>query len=222
MSPRPTARARTEVVHEVETDVTPMFPLGSVLFPSRVLPLHVFEPRYRRMVEHCLAGDGTFGVVLIERGSEVGGGDVRFPVGTLAHIVQAERVADGRFAVIAVGARRFRVREWLADDPYPRARIDLLDDAVDRDPEGAIAEVRARLHEVLVLHARLGAPVDDVEVALADDPVRASFEAAAASPIGPLDAQALLEVDDAVARLEMLAAHLREEIQVLQFRLDDG
>lgn len=207
----------------MEADVTPMFPLGSVLLPGRVLPLHVFEPRYRSMVEHCLAGDGTFGVVLIERGSEVGGGDVRFSVGTLAHIVQAERMADGRFAVVAVGASRFRVREWLADDPYPRARIDLLDDVVSRASEGALEEVRSRLREVLSLHSRLGAPVDDVEVVFADDPVQASFEAAAASPIGPLDAQALLEVDDAVARLEMLAAHLRDEIEVLRFRLsDDG
>lgn len=186
----------------METDVTPMFPLGSVLLPGRVLPLHVFEPRYRSLVEHCLAGDGAFGVVLIERGSEVGGGDVRFSVGTLAHIVQAERVAD---------------------DPYPRARIDLLDDVVDRAPEGAVEAVRSGLREVLALHSRLGAPVDDVEVVLADDPVRASFEAVAASPIGPLDAQALLEVDDAVARLEMLAGHLRDEIEVLRFRLsDDG
>ena len=204
----------------METDVTPMFPLGSVLFPTRVLPLHVFEPRYRTLAEHCLAGDGTFGVVLIERGSEVGGGDVRFSVGTLAHIVQAERVADGRLAVIAVGARRFRVREWLADDPYPRARIELLEDTADGDSAGAIEEVRARLREVLVLHARLGAPIQDVDVVLDSDPVRASFEAAAASPIGPLDAQALLEVDDAVTRLDLLAGHLADEIRVLEFRLD--
>ena len=58
----------------------PMFPLGTVLFPYAVLPLHVFEPRYRALTEHCLAGDGCFGVVLIERGSEVGGGDTRFAV----------------------------------------------------------------------------------------------------------------------------------------------
>ena len=78
------------------------------------------------------------------------------------------------------------------------------------------------LRRVLVLHARLGAPIDDVEVVLDDDPVRASYEAAAASPIGPLDAQALLEVDDARVRLERLAAHLTDEIEVLEFRLSDG
>src|SRR5439155_458702 len=62
----------------------PMFPLGTVLFPFVVLPLHVFEPRYRALTRDCLAGSGEFGVVLIERGLEVGGGDERFPVGTVA------------------------------------------------------------------------------------------------------------------------------------------
>ena len=61
-----------------------MFPLGNVLFPHAQLPLHVFEPRYRALAETCLAGDGEFGVVLIERGSEVGGGDTRFSIGTVA------------------------------------------------------------------------------------------------------------------------------------------
>jgi len=206
----------------VDADVTPMFPLGSVLLPSRVLPLHVFEPRYRMLTEHCLAADGTFGVVLIERGSEVGGGDVRFSVGTLAHIVQAQRGPDGRYALVAVGASRFRVREWLPDDPYPRARIDLLEDRAEGDARGAIGEVGALLREAFALHARLGAPTGDVEVELDEDPVRASFEAVAVAPIGPLDAQALLEVDDAVVRLDLLAARLVDEIRVLEFRLSDG
>ena len=65
-----------------------MFPLGTVLLPFAHLPLHIFEPRYRALVKDCLAGDGEFGVVLIERGHEVGGGDVRFGVGTVARIVQ--------------------------------------------------------------------------------------------------------------------------------------
>lgn len=199
--------------------MTPMFPLGSVLFPTRVLPLHVFEPRYRALVDQCLAGDGTFGVVLIERGSEVGGGDVRFSVGTLAHIVQAERFPDGRRAVIAVGASRLRVQEWLPDDPYPRARVELLADHAEGDAGRVIDEVRTLLREVRVLSARLGAPIEDFEVDLDPDPVRASFEAAAASPIGPLDAQALLEIDDAVTRLETLAGHLADEVRVLEFRL---
>ena len=87
-----------------------MFPLGAVLFPSMVLPLHVFEPRYRASTRDCLAGDRRFGVVLIERGSEVGGGDVRFSVGTVAQIVEAAELPDGRFALGTVGVERIRVR----------------------------------------------------------------------------------------------------------------
>ncbi len=74
-----------------------MFPLGTVLLPGMPLSLHVFEPRYRQMVDDCRAGDGTFGVVLIERGSEVGGGDVRTDVGTLTRIVEARELPDGRW-----------------------------------------------------------------------------------------------------------------------------
>ena len=97
--------------------VLPMFPLGTVLLPGMVLPLHVFEPRYRQLVQDCEAGDGEFGVVLIERGSEVGGGDVRTDVGTVAKIVQSQSLPDGRYLLATVGARRLRVERWLDDDP---------------------------------------------------------------------------------------------------------
>src|SRR5207245_749816 len=97
-----------------------MFPLGTVLFPHTQLPIHVFEPRYRKMVEDCLGGEGDFGVVLIERGHEVGGGDTRFPVGTLAHIVQAARIPDGRWMLAAVGTRRRRGAPRTAVGPVAR------------------------------------------------------------------------------------------------------
>ena len=84
----------------------PMVPLGTVLVPTAGLPLHVFEPRYRALVNDCLAGDREFGVVLIERGSEVGGNDVRTSVGTVARIVEAAELPAGRWAIGAVGVRR--------------------------------------------------------------------------------------------------------------------
>ena len=105
-----------------------MFPLGTVLLPSAVLPLHVFEPRYRQLVRDCLDRDGEFGVVLIERGNEVGGGDNRTSVGTVARLVEAVPFGDGRWALAAVGTRRIRVRRWLEDDPYPRAEVEAWDD----------------------------------------------------------------------------------------------
>ena len=197
----------------------PMFPLGRVLFPHEALPLHVFEPRYREMVDACLAGDGEFGVVLIERGSEVGGGDARFSVGTVARIVEAGRLPDGRYLLATIGTRRLRVRRWLSEDPYPRAEVALLDDvgapgAVDDD----LAELERELRRVSALAAELGQPAA-VGVTLSDDAVRASFEAAAAAPLGPLDAQRLLELDDTSARLADLRELLADQAELLRHRL---
>jgi len=199
-----------------------MFPLGTVLFPHGLLPLHVFEPRYRLLTERCLAGDRTFGVVLIERGHEVGGGDSRFDIGTLAQIVQAGRFEDGRYALVTVGKRRLRVRRWLTDDPYPRADIELLDDVAGSATREQIDEVARTLRRVLALHAELGTPVGSTDVALADDPVQASFEAAARAPLQPLDALELLALDDASERLARLSELLHESAAVLEFRLGNG
>ena len=105
--------------------VMPMFPLGTVLLPGVVLPLHVFEPRYQQLVRDCVdATEHEFGVVLIDRGSEVGGGDTRSDVGVVATMLQVAALDGGRFAVVTVGTRRFRVTSWLPDDPYPRADIE--------------------------------------------------------------------------------------------------
>jgi Lon protease-like protein len=204
---------------------SPMFPLGSVLFPYALMPLHVFEPRYRQLVDTCLAGDGTFGVVLIERGSEVGGGDVRFDVGTRTRIHRAEQLDDGRWVLITVGTERVRVHQWLPDDPFPRAEIEQVDDTVAAPDAAPIDEVTQRLQRVLALRTQLGeigaAPVD-LAVALDPDPVRASFEACAMANLGPLDGQRLLELDDAGERLARLATLLEEEAAVLEFRLSPG
>jgi uncharacterized protein len=201
----------------------PMFPLGGVLFPYAVLPLHVFEPRYRALTEACLAGDGEFGVVLIERGSEVGGGDTRFEVGTVAKIVEAGRLPDGRYVLATVGTRRLRVREWLPEEPYPRAEVELLDDPADVEDVSDSVEARAgverQLRRVLALQAELGASGPPVDVRLDADPARASFEAAAVAPLGPLDAQRLLELDSTAGRLDELAKLLEEEAGFLELRL---
>lgn len=203
----------------------PMFPLGTVLFPTAVLPLHVFEPRYRQMVAECTAGDPTFGVVLIARGSEVGGGDERTDVGTLARIAEARELPDGRWILAAVGTDRLRVVEWLEDDPYPRARVELWpDDDLDLDPERFpdLDATTARFRRALGLLAELGEPAPPATSTVADDPVLASYQMAALGPFGPADQQRLLSVPGAVARLALLDALLDDEVDVLERRLAAG
>jgi hypothetical protein len=196
----------------------PMFPLGSVLFPGAMLPLHIFEPRYRALTEACLTGDGQFGVVLIERGSEVGGGDTRFHVGTVARIVEAARLPDGRYVLAAVGTERFRVQRWLPEDPYPRAEIEMIAEPAIADAPTRRDDVQRLLQRVLGMRAELGEQVPVVDT-LDADLVLASFQAAALAPLTALDAQRLLEVDGAGERLDRLAGALEEEARFLELRL---
>jgi len=197
-----------------------MFPLGTVLFPSAVLPLHVFEPRYRALVRACLAGDRELGVVLIERGSEVGGGDVRSDVGTVAHIVQAEELPDGRWGLVTVGARRLRVDAWLPDDPYPLADVR---DWPDPDPgPGYVAQVDdvlGLLRRVLALSAEAGDRAAPATVELSDDPVLALHQVAAVAPLGVLDRQHVLAAPSPEARAELLLGLLADAEEVLRLRL---
>ena len=197
-----------------------MFPLGSVLLPGMVLPLHVFEPRYRQLVRDCTAADGEFGVVLIARGSEVGGGDVRTDAGTVARILQVDELPDGRFVVGAVGLRRIRVERWLDDDPYPRAEVvdwpEVRPDtgtALDADELGGLVRRAA------ALQAELGDPAVPVDLELSDDPVIAGYQAALAVPFGPADRQDVLCAPSVADRFALLHELLVDHISVLEARL---
>jgi len=201
----------------------PMFPLGTVLFPHAFLPLHVFEPRYRELTRTCLAGEREFGVVLIERGSEVGGGDTRFRVGCRARIVQAAELPDGRWVLATVGAGRVRVASWLPEKPYPRAEVDDIED-VSAGPELDERRNAAErlLRRALALKAELGEPAPPAVVELSGDPTVAAWQLAALAPIGPADAQRVLEADGPAARLVLLAALLDDEVGVLARRAGGG
>ncbi len=200
-----------------------MFPLGTVLVPTMVLPLHVFEPRYRALVRRCLDADREFGVVLIERGSEVGGNDVRTDVGTVAGIVEAQELPDGRWMLAAVGMRRIRVVEWLPDAPYPLADvIEWPDEPPSANAADALAETTARLRRVLALAAELGEPAPDATIELRDDPTIGSYQIAAVAPIGPLDQHRLLCIPGADERLAELQRLLTEEEAYLRSRLSLG
>lgn len=197
-----------------------MFPLGSVLLPSMVLPLHIFEPRYRSLIRDVLDGEGEFGVCLISRGHEVGGADVRTDVGTVARVHEARELPDGRWAVIGVGERRIRVERWLDDDPYPRAEVaDHPDPEPGPDELDRLPAVVALLRSALGKAAEAGDPAAPATVELSDDPVLASHQVAALAPIATIDRHALLAAATVGVRLARLEDLLADALELLDLRL---
>ncbi len=170
-----------------------MFPLGSVLFPHMPLLLRVFEERYLVMLARMLEEESTqFGVVLIERGQEVGGGEQRFAFGTLARIAQLGE-QEGVVALVAQGERRFEVVEWLDEAPYPTAVIrDLPDLTWDESLRPLRAQAESAVRRTLALASEFSDMPWASDVELAEEPVAAAWQLAAISPIGPLDQVRLL------------------------------
>ena len=178
---------------EADTTGLPMFPLGTVLFPHMPLQLRVFEPRYLEMLGQILdAEPPEFGVVLIERGQEVGGGEQRFRHGTVAQVAQVE-AADGVIGLIVQGERRIEVIEWDTEDPYPQADVRELpelewDDSLDALREEAERTVR----RALALASEFTDATWPPDVLLSDDKVAAAWQLAGIAPLGSLDQVALL------------------------------
>jgi Lon protease-like protein len=170
-----------------------MFPLGSVLFPHMPLPLRVFESRYLTMLADILKEEPSeFGVVLIERGQEVGGGDVRVATGTVARVADLD-TADEAVLMIAQGAARFEVREWLADDPYPKALVqDLPEPEWDPALQPRLAEAEALVRRVLKRLAEEDLSPWPADGGLDEDPSAAAWQLAAIAPLNALDQLELL------------------------------
>jgi hypothetical protein len=182
-----------------------MFPLSTVLFPEAGLPLHVFEERYRTLMGTCLESDGEFGVVLIARGSEVGGGDQRTDVGTIARIANVAELDDGRLLVVATGIRRIRVEEWLDDDPYPRAVVaDLPDPGVDC-PGDVLTAAEGSLRRLRSLLSELGdVPALPHSLRISGDPDGIGWQLCDMAPLVSIDLQRLLVADGLETRMRLL------------------
>jgi uncharacterized protein len=198
-----------------------MFPLGTVLFPHMVLPLHIFEPRYRELITDVLAGDREFGVALITRGHEVGGDDERADVGTVARVLQAEELDDGRWLVISVGVRRIRVERWLDDRAYPSAIVEDLPD--ERSDHGPLPPgLEPRLRRVLAMHAELGFDGVPATFEVEDDPTVACWQIAVVAPLNPFDAQRVLSAPGCGQRASLLEDVLEGLEEFLGFQLSSG
>lgn len=207
----------------------PMFPLGSVLLPGEAITLHVFEPRYRRLVIDCLEATAAdtpadFGIVLIERGSEVGGGDVRADAATRARIARIDPLEGGRFALIVVGLSRIRVKRWLPDDPYPQADVADWPDEPSGDVFDMMNEIQLRLDTVRDLAVAItdfqatATPLPQIDL---NDAEVASFQLSAAAPIGPADRYRLLVAPSARERMNILDRVLDDAEAAFRFRLTE-
>ena len=202
-----------------------MFPLGSVLLPGMGLPLHVFEPRYRVMMYDLQQSNSQeFGVVLIERGSEVGGGDTRGQVGCRAAIAQAEEQPDGSWVLIAVGTERIKLLAWLPEDPYPRASVVPWPDLrTEQQLDDALIEGAERVaRRVAALAVEMGAQGLLADSQLSADPSSRLYELATMAPLGALDRSRLLCTPDLPTRYELLIEMLEEQELLLLGRLTFG
>jgi Lon protease-like protein len=179
-----------------------MFPLGTPLLPGAALPLNVFELRYLMLMDDCrAAASPEFGVALIARGSEVGGGDERTDVGCVARIVRMLEHEDGRRSVLAVGDRRVRIERWLDDDPYPVALVEDWPDENDVVDEFVATDLAQRLAVFIDLVARA-----------TDRP---------GPVVEPERDESILAAPDVAERYERVAIALDDLIAVTRFRLSD-
>ena len=178
--------------------VMPMFPLGSVLFPSMPLTLRIFEERYLKLLGDLMSSDTPeFGVVLVSRGSEVGGGEQRMTIGTVASVTEIG-TTDEFLGLESFGSRRFRVNDWLPDDPYPIADIEFIPDLIWEDNlMPARVHLESQVRTLLGLASEFGELVFGADIDLSDDPMSAAWQLAGILPIGELDRFDLLSSQSA-------------------------
>lgn len=197
-------------------DLIPLFPLGTVLYPGLLLPLQVFEPRYRTLLADLMnePEPWSFGIVAIREGHEVGADNIKslYDVGCVGVIQQVEQLPDGRFAMVLAGERRFRVVELDESRPYLQASVEFtVASGPDDDPADLATTVR---DQFTAYCAGLGAP--PAAAAVPEDAVSLSYVVAATMVLPLADRQALLEAPDTASRLRMETGLLTRELALLR------
>jgi Lon protease-like protein len=203
------------------SDTLPLFPLGTVLYPGLLLPLHIFEERYRQLVRDLLEGPGPghFGVIAIRKGRETGVDGVTglHEIGCTAALRRVTTYEDGRFDLVTVGAQRFRLGRLDDSGPYLRGEVDVLSEDVGDEMAAGLAAQAVRGAFRGYLDALAGPGQTSISVPdLPDEPVALSYLVAATMVIDLGDKQALLAEPDAAARLAAERALLSRETSMLR------
>lgn len=195
--------------------IMPMFPLGSVLMPAMPLSLRIFEERYLKLLGDLIGQENPeFGVVAIERGQEIGGGEKRLGFGTLASVTDIGTL-DQFYGLESIGSQRFRVNAWLPDDPYPIADIDFIPDLVwDDSLTLAKGQLETKVRNLLAFASEFGDLQYAADIEFSEDPMQACWQLAGVLPVGPLDHLDLLQ--------SLSAAELIADTQSLVSTLDDA
>lgn len=190
----------------------PIFPLNAVLFPYAVLPLHIFEPRYLKMVDHCLETGEGFGVALLREGTEIDPEASPHSIGTLARITNLQRLDDGRLYLTAIGVERFHICDFDREEAYLQAGVEPWRERPwqhDNDAYMLMEEV------TLAFEGHLRSMLEQEGLAMRriefpEDPVLLSFAVASSLPSDLGLKQRLLETRDTSERLRLLLDELRE------------
>lgn len=193
----------------------PMFPLSTVLMPAMPLSLRIFEERYLKLLGDLVGQENPeFGVVLIERGQEIGGGEKRLGIGTLASVTDIGTL-DEFYGIESIGTQRFRVNAWLPDDPYPMADIDFIPDLIwDDSLTMAKNQLETKVRNLLSFASEFGDLQYGSDTEFSEDQMQACWQLAGVLPVGPLDHLDLLQ--------SLSAADLVLETQALVSTLDQA
>lgn len=195
-----------------------MFPLGTVLLPGCLLPLHVFEDRYRRLFADLTGDRQMFGICLIERGSEVGGSDERFRIGTLARVLLRRDLEDGRLAVVVGGTNRIRVDEWIQGGDYPMAIVSEYPDIEDQNMSSidSVRNIVTRVNSIATELGHESRPIDPLEQG---GPSVRLYHLIDSTPLEVLDRQRLLETERLSDRVMLFRALLEEAESTLLMKM---
>ena len=172
----------------------PLFPLNTILFPTMPLPLHIFEERYKKMINQCIDANAPFGVILIKSGKEVGGSAKPHNIGTVAQIKRVEMINEGRMNLLVIGEHRFRITEITQEQPILTADVDFLkpektDASLFPDKISKIRGLFWRYLNLILTEA----PSSEAEKSIPTKPDSLTFMVASSLQIGLSEKQKLLE-----------------------------
>lgn len=196
----------------------PLFPLPNlVLFPHVAVPLHIFEERYKLMINRCIDHDEVFGLVLLHEDASQESENTIHRVGVTARVVQVDRLEDGRLNILCAGESRFRIEEFTGNTPYWTGIVEFFEDAPERADalQHAFDEVSVLYRQAMELTSQLK-EAEIPAVDLPDSALGLSYMVSYVLDLSPARKQELLETTSTIIRLHSLAVDLEKLLTQLR------